>query len=111
MENSSLSGIELVKSLYNSLLNSQFPEQPENDALYDLYADFIELDGYYAGIISSFIKGKVLEISKYRIDTVFDERLKKVSETIGTGRESVKPFQERKALIDCILLEIQKIVA
>ena len=75
MEKSLHSGIEFkkLKIAYENFLEITFPEAPENDTLYDLYAEFVELDGYIAGIISSFINGKQIDISNLNTGDIRDK--------------------------------------
>lgn len=73
MENGSHFGIDNdeIKKQYNYVMELKFPEIPEEDELYDLFSELVELDGYIIGIISKYLKTGIIDISKLDCDSEF----------------------------------------
>lgn len=51
-----------LKSLYQSVLNSRFPQAPNDDLLNDIFADLVLLDSGYIGLTSSYMSGSSIEL-------------------------------------------------
>lgn len=77
MENWSHSGIniEKLKQEFYEFKSLPFPEPPDDDSLYDLYSELVELDAYVAGIISSFISGQKIDRKLIYLGKEFDNKL------------------------------------
>lgn len=77
MENSLHFGIDKLSKQYEKIVALKFPQIPEDDILYDLYSELVELDGYVMGIITTFIKeGEKNDLLCY--DSEFNEILSNI---------------------------------
>ncbi len=61
----------LVKK-FEDFKNVKFPDAPEDDEIYDLFAELVELDGHIAGLISSYLKGKTIDFKLLDADSEFE---------------------------------------
>lgn len=80
MENWSHFGINnaMVIKQYNYVMKLKFPEIPEEDGLYDLFSELVEIDGYIMGLITNYLKTGIIDISKLDCDSEFIKLYTKV---------------------------------
>ena len=90
-----------VKEQYNKILDCKFPEPPENDILYDLFTELVELDGYIMGIVSSYLKCGVVDRKKLKCDAEF---LRIYSQINNSSKELDEILKYKKELDKLILL-------
>ncbi|MBP3225251.1 MAG: hypothetical protein J6M14_08100 [Campylobacter sp.] len=45
-----------IEQEYKKIIETEFPPVPQNDELYDLFSELVELDGFVMGTVLSFIK-------------------------------------------------------
>ncbi len=105
MENWLHSGIE-SKSLdqeFNKLKEMKFPEEPEEDELYDLFSELVSLDGHIAGLISTYLKGKQINYKLLYADDEFNE----IRAKIQMKSDSLMSMDEYKKQLD-LLVQIVK---
>lgn len=81
-ENWSLFGIKKKRLIekYQKLKGLSFPELPENDDLYDLYAELVLIDGHIAGLVSSYLKGNKINLELLHVDGEFNKLVTELKE-------------------------------
>jgi hypothetical protein len=62
-----------LQSLFEMHKGLTFPEFPQDDRFSEWVENLIEVDGYYAGIVSSAIKGKYVRINLGPLQNLKDE--------------------------------------
>lgn len=60
-----------VEKQYKIVEGMKFPEPPEEDELYDLFVELVELDGYVMGVASKYIKSGILTERLFHCDAEF----------------------------------------
>ena len=105
MENWSRSGIEikLLDQEFNKLKEMKFPEEPEEDELYDLFSELISLDGHIAGLVSTYLKGKLINYKLLDADGEFIE----IRANIQIKSDSLTSMDAYKQQLD-LLVQIIK---
>ena len=90
---------------YTNLLNSKFPDIPDEDELYDLFSELTLLDGHISGLISSYLRNTQINFKLLDVDDEFNSLLSDIS----IESESLDEILKRKKQLDKLLQMIKKI--
>lgn len=107
MENWSHSGIDTsrLNQEYKKFKNMKFPEEPEEDELYDLFSELVSLDGHIAGLISTYLTGKPINYKLLDADDEFVE----IRENIQMTSESLANIDDYKLQLDLLIQIIKEL--
>lgn len=101
------SGVDknLLVERFDDFRKIKFPTEPEEDEVYNLFSELVELDGHIAGLVSSYLKNKHINFNLLDVDGEFNSLLS----IISVDSNSVKEIVEYKNRLD-ELIKIIKIL-
>ncbi|MBA4688758.1 MAG: hypothetical protein H2184_16645 [Candidatus Galacturonibacter soehngenii] len=88
-----------IKAKYEEIYNLEFPNTPEDDELYDLYAELVEIDMSIMGVVSKYIKKDEIDISMLKCDDEFNEMLNEIS----SEKEGINELLYYKSKLDSLI--------
>lgn len=111
VENSLHSGIKIEEIIreFDNFKKLPFPEAPEDDSLDDLYADLVEIDGYTAGIVASYINGKRIDKKLICVDDEFNKKINLIKATITDSEKELVQLKNYKNRLDILIKMIEKL--
>ena len=93
-----------IEEQYNKLLKLTFPETPEDDLLYDLYSELVEIDGYIMGAVLTYLKKGKINFNSL----VCDEKFIQICERISIHSEELEEILQYKRELDKLVLLFEK---
>ncbi len=88
-----------VKEQYNRVLAYKFPDSPEDDNLYDLFSELVEIDGYIMGMVSKYLKNGEIDLEKLKCDDEFMRIYAQIGNISEEMYEIIKYKEELDKLI------------
>lgn len=87
---------KILEEEYKKFLKNEFPKAPEEDELYDLFAELVLLDGHIAGLVSSYLANCNINFELLDVDDEFNE----LANNIKIDSKSSVELNERKKQLD-----------
>ena len=93
-----------IKEQYNKVLKLTFPETPEDDLLYDLYSELVEIDGYIMGAVLTYLKKGKTNFNSL----AWDEKFGRICAKISIHSEELEEILQYKRELDKLVLLFEK---
>lgn len=97
--------IVLLSTAFDEFMKQPFPRGSENRELYELYPEFVEYDGFIAGLISTLLSGGKIDRDRLYFDVKLKGRLERIiangdPSQVDKAREYLDYLMSLKKLID-----------
>lgn len=93
-----------IEEQYNKMLKLSFPQAPDEDLLYDLYSELVEMDGYIMGAISAYLKKGKTNFNSLVCDAEFMQ----IFAQISIQSEELKEILQYKWELDKLVMLFEK---
>jgi len=85
---------------FENLKQVPFPKTPTSDSLYDIFSEIVELDGHIAGLVSSLIRGNMVQRKLVFIDEGLNDKINSYITTNPNEAEELLTYRDYKAELD-----------
>ena len=110
MENSLHFGIKKLKDEFELFKSMPFPEKPDDDELYDIFSELVELDGHIAGLVSSMLKGKKVNRELLYVDQTFNKLVDDYHPKSKEFQAEMQAYKDYKKKLDRLLESMATLV-
>jgi hypothetical protein len=92
-----------LKHEFDLFRSVPFPDEPLNDQLHDIFADLAELDGLVAGLVSSYLKGSVINPELLNVGNQLDHQIASYHPDSLEENDLLSQYREYKQRVDNLL--------
>lgn len=91
-----------IKKQYSIVLEMQFPNPPEEDELYDLFSELVEIDAYIMGVVSRYFKNGLVD----KINCNYDEVFLQILDGVGVTSIELDYILQYKSELDKLMTNL-----
>lgn len=91
-----------LRETFEKFKSMPFPENPENDELYDIFSDLVQLDGHIAGLASSVLSGKIVDKELVFVDEEMNNRLNLINTNSRKEAKELLALRDYKRELDSL---------
>lgn len=103
-----MGSISKIKHSFDELKHLPFPEATKNAAISEWISDLAEMDGFYAGLAVSLIKGRKIKTRKFpNFDSLFQD-LHELENNSKMSQVRLKEYKQYLEILEKLAIDIEE---
>lgn len=98
-----------LKKLLDEHIKLKFPNSPQNDELYDWFAELAETEPYYIGLIQRYIDGDIVDIDFNHIEELRWNLQNITISNLGEDSENYNYYSTYLDSLNTVVEEVKKV--